>query len=318
VSIFEEIRTACAVVSERARSVRILDHGLCKLADDLSGSAADASPADPAHRPRRSAEETIAFVVTLDAVNFGSGWFPHLVKRPGCSGYFTISTALSEHFDEHGPIPAAALRSMTAERCAALFGQPMAAPIDVLMEHFARSWRDLGEHLVIRHAGEFVRLIDAAGHRAGGLVGQLAEMPLYRDVSHYGDVEVPFFKRAQITCADLAGAFAGSGPGCVEDLHQLTIFADNLVPHVLRVEGVLEYAPALLARIDAEQLIPAGSPEEIEIRAVALHAVEQMVGLLGREGVETTAQRLDQLLWNRGQSPAIKARPRHRTRSIYY
>jgi len=318
VSIFDQIRTACAAVAERARSVRILDPGLRELAAGLADSVAEVSPSDPAHRPRNGPEATIAFVVTLDAVNFGSGWFPHLVKRPGCSGYFTISTALSEHFDAHGPIPADALRRMTAERCAALFGQPMAAPVDALMEHFARSWRDLGEYLLSRHAGAFVRLIDAAGHRAERLVGLLAEMPLYRDVSHYGDLEVPFFKRAQITCADLAGAFAGSGPGRFEDLARLTIFADNLVPHVLRVEGALEYSPALLARIDAEQLIPAGSPEEIEIRAVALHAVERIVDLLARDGLETTAQRVDQLLWNRGQSPAIKARPRHRTRSVFY
>lgn len=317
-SIFAAIRTACAAASARARSVRILDRGLRELADGLSGPAADPSSGDPAHRPRKTAAETIAFVVTLDAVNFGSGWFPHLVKRPGCSGYFTIATALAEHFDAHGPIAADALGRTTAEECAALFGQPMTAPVDELMAHFARSWRDLGEHLVTHHGGEFAHLVDAAGHRAEGLVGLLAEMPMYRDVSHYGDLEVPFFKRAQITCADLAGAFGGNGPGRFDDLARLTIFADNLVPHVLRMEGALEYSPPLLARIEAEQSIPAGSSEEIEIRAVALHAVERVVELLGREGIETTAQRLDQLLWNRGQSPAIKARPRHRTRSIYY
>ena len=49
------------------------------------------------------------------------------------------------------------------------------------------------------------------------------------------------------------------------------------MPHVLRVDGVLEYDPALLARIDAGELIAAGSPEEVEIRAVSLHAVERLV-----------------------------------------
>ena len=42
------------------------------------------------------------------------------------------------------------------------------------------------------------------------------------------------------------------------DLDRLTIFADNLVPHVLRVDGVLRYDPALAARIDAGELIPPG------------------------------------------------------------
>ncbi len=303
----------------RARSVQIVDRGLRELALELAAPASAPVRFDPAHQPMKTAEATLAYVITLDAVNFGSGWFPQLAKRPGSSGYFTIATALSEYFVAHGPLSAQALCEMSPERCALLFGQRMVAPVDELMQHFARSWRDLGRFLIDRYEGEFANLREAAGASAGKLVGILAEMPLYRDVSRYDEeLDVPFYKRAQITCADLAGAFDGSGPGAFEDLAALTIFADNLVPHVLRMEGVLAYSSALLSRIEAGDLIPAGSPEEIEIRAVALHAVERMVDLLRREGVATTAHRLDHLLWNRGQSPAIKAEPRHRTRSLYY
>ena len=49
-----------------------------------------------------------------------------------------------------------------------------------------------------------------------------------------------FFKRAQIAAADLA--LAGIAPA--DDLGELTLFADNLVPHVLRVDGVLESTPS--------------------------------------------------------------------------
>ena len=54
-------------------------------------NAGDLSPAsgDLAHRPLEDPDATLAYVVTLDAVNFGSGWFPELRKRPGMSGYFT-------------------------------------------------------------------------------------------------------------------------------------------------------------------------------------------------------------------------------------
>ena len=44
-----------------------------------------------------------AYLLTLDAINFGSGWFPTLRKRPGCSGYFTVAWALADRFREHGP-----------------------------------------------------------------------------------------------------------------------------------------------------------------------------------------------------------------------
>jgi hypothetical protein len=83
---------------------------------------------------------------------------------------------------------------------------------------------------------------------------------------------------------------------------------------------VLDYAPELKRRIDDAELLPAGCEEEVEIRAVALHAVEQMVAHLARTdaAARLTASRLDQLLWSRGQRPLFKNRNRHRTRSVYY
>jgi hypothetical protein len=65
-------------------------------------------------------------------------------------------------------------------------------------------------------------------------------------------------------------------------------------------------------------LIPAGSPEETEIRAVALHAVERLVALLQAHGTPASARELDYLLWNRGQRASYKAQPRHRTRTVFY
>ena len=105
---------------------------------------------------------------------------------------------------------------------------------------------------------------------------------------------MPFYKRAQLTAADLAVAFGGEGWGCYRDLDRLTCFADNLVPHVLRCAQVLVYAPSLARRIDAGELLAAGSPEEVEIRAGAVHAVERWVaeparGVPGRRRSSSTS-----------------------------
>jgi hypothetical protein len=143
-------------------------------------------------------------------------------------------------------------------------------------------------------------------------------MPLYRDVSQYDEFSVPFYKRAQITAMDLAVAFDERGLGWFEDLGDLTIFADNLVPHVLRCEGVLSYNAPLAARIDGGELLRPGSREEVEIRAAALHAVERMADLIRAHNPLATASRLDHVLWNRGQRPEFKARPRHRCRTSFY
>ena len=84
--------------------------------------------------------------------------------------------------------------------------------------------------------------------------------------SPYDGAVVPFFKRAQLAAADLH--LQGLAPA--GDLARLTLFADNLVPHVLRIDGVLAFDPALVARIDREELLAHDSPEEVEIRACAV------------------------------------------------
>ena len=63
-----------------------------------------------------------------------------------------------------------------------------------------------------------------------------------------------FYKRAQITAHDLHLAGVVAYP----DIDRLTIFADNLVPHVLRLDGVLHYDDELAALIDAGIELPAG------------------------------------------------------------
>jgi len=317
--LFDRVREAAAAVAARARFVRIEEGRLREFAQGTRDEAAAPPALRPdAHRLGRG-EETLAFVVTLDAINFGSGWFPHLLKRPGMSGYFTVATSLAERFREEGPWSAEDLLALTSRDCARVFGQEGAPePIAELMDLFARALRDLGAFLRERHEGSFARLVESAERRAERLVASLAEMPFFRDVSTYEGLEVPFYKRAQITAADLHLAFEGEGWGRFEDLDDLTIFADNLVPHVLRVEGVLAYDPDLARRIDAGGLLESGSREEVEIRACAVRAVQLLASEIASLGRPATEHALDYFLWNRGQSPRFKAIPRHRARSVYY
>ena len=93
-----------------------------------------------------------------------------------------------------------------------------------------------------------------------------------------------FYKRAQIAPANLALA----GVAEFRDLDRLTIFADNLVPHVLRCEGVLVYDARLAAHIDAGRELRPG-PQEREIRACAVHACELLAARL-RDAAARTRQ----------------------------
>jgi hypothetical protein len=291
VGLCDDVRRNCAEIAAGARWVRI---------DVQQVGAIEPGPPpalDPDHHYLEgSREDVAAYLLTLAAINFGSGWFPTLRKRPGCSGYFTIAWALADRWRAHGPWSAAQLRTLDTATVADGLGQD---PADELMGVYTRGLRDLGSYLGDRSPLE---AIEADAVTAEGLAEALVRgMPFFDDAG--------FYKRAQITPHELALA----GVVRFNDLDRLTIFADNLVPHVLRVDGVLVYEPQLAARIDAAEALAAGSDEEQEIRACAVHACELIAGDLG-----VAPRVLDGWLWNRGQQPSYKARPRHRTRTVFY
>jgi hypothetical protein len=292
VDLVTEIRSACAHVATRARHVSI---------------EADAIPAYAASLPLRQQKRTspavphsAAFWLTLSAINFGSGWFPTLRKRPGTSGYGTIELGIRERFERQGPWSPAELARIEPPEIAAVLGQD---PDHELMALFAAALRDLG-----RRVDDFDAAADT--HSAVGLATELSSWECFGDVSTHDGERVPFYKRAQLAAADLARAGVMRAP----DLNRLTMFADNLVPHVLRLDGILAFDPELVHRIDRGELIEHGSAEEVEIRACAVHAVELLVA--ARD--DTCAADIDQLLWNRGREPRYKAAPRHRSRTTAY
>ena len=284
------MRASCAQIAAHARSVSI-------DLDALAGVEPGPPPAlDPVrHYLEGSRAEVAAYLLTLDAVNFGSGWFPTLRKRAGSSGYFTVAWALADRFRAHGPWTPAQLRALRTDEVAETLGQPRDHE---LMALYAQALRALGRFL-----GERDALAVARGAHGSGqaLAAELAgSMALFADRG--------FYKRAQIVPANLALA----GVARFRDLHRLTIFADNLVPHVLRCDGVLRFDPGLAAHIDSGRLLPAGRRER-EIRACAVHACALIAARAGASEHE-----LDNWLWSRGQAPEYKALPRHRTRTVYY
>jgi hypothetical protein len=291
VALSEEIRAGCAAIAESARSVSV-----GRLNADFALSGEITPPLDPElHYLEGAPEEVARFFFTLDSINFGSGWFPTLRKRVGHSGYGTVAASLRDQFVAFGPWSNEQLRAIDTPTVARVLDQPADHE---LMSLFAQALRDLGRWLGGGGA------LDAIG-RAGGSAERLAEqvaggMALFRDP--------PFYKRAQLLASDLSLA----GVASFSDLDRLTIFADNVVPHVLRCDGVLVYDAQLAARIDAGQLLVPGG-EEREIRACAVIACEQ---LAARHGVEPHV--LDNWLWNRGRAAEYKARPRHRCRCVFY
>ena len=310
------VRSGAAALAERAELVRIDEAALERLAASLDPTAPEPFPEE---RWTGDPEDRVMGVVAWNAVNFGSGWFPHVVKLPGHSGARTMGVHWQAHCRTAGVPTARWLADVTVEQVAEVFGQPLGGEVRGLLDAFTAAWRELGTHLLEQHDGSAAAMVDRAGGRGAALASELATLPCWDDRHVVDGLEVPLHKRAQIVVSNLAGALEGHDLGRFDDLHTLTAFADNLVPHVLKVAGVLVVDPALDARIDRGELLVSGERGEVELRAVAVHAVELLVDRLrsaGHDGV--TAADLDHRLWQQGQDPVVKARPRHRCRCIYY
>jgi hypothetical protein len=306
--VCERVREACAWVAERASAVRIEELAIERYAATLSEEATPSAPDPLSQAAGADREQRIAFVVCLNAVNFGSGWWPTIRKLPGRSGFFTIAAGLAERFRSGGAWSAEQLSVISASELASVLGQDPGHP---LLADFARSLQDVGEHVGTDHGGSFEALARAAEGSAPRLVDLLAGWEAFADTSSYEGREVPFFKRAQLVPADLCRANLAS----LSDLDRLTAFADNLVPHVLRLDGVLSLDPELATAIDAEQLLVHGSSEEVELRACAVHAVEL---LSAATEPRLSPAEIDGILWNRGGRPRYKAVPRPRSRNTAY
>jgi hypothetical protein len=287
--IYDHVRRHCARVAQAARWVRI-DASALESTGAREGLDADL------HFLDGEPEEVARYVLVLDAINFGSGWFDSLEPAAGGSGTTAITRALTEHAQRRGGTwTPRELRSLTAADLAAVLVQPAEHP---LMSLYAEALVQLGRWLA---DGPALARVAAARGSADAFARSLARgMPFFDDVG--------FYKRAQIAANDLAHA----GVARFADIDALTIFADNLVPHVLRSDGVLTYAPELAALVDAGVALEPGGAMEVEIRACAVHACELIAGELA-----VAPRRLDNWLWNRGEDSPPAGRP-HLSRTVFY
>jgi hypothetical protein len=268
-------------------------------------------------------EKTVSYLLVLDTLNFcfwpalGKGKWEMEYKSRKLSGYYALAASLKQAVESGMPIDRAEFLAELSSRELKehLGGQ---GELQLLKER-VQNLNELGKVLIEEYNGQASELVEAAGESAIALVRILyGRLSSFRDVAKYWGHQVPFYKRAQIFAADLHGAFQGKAWGRFADMDKLTAFADYKLPQVLRHLGILHYSPDLENMIDQQISIQAGSPEEVEIRANTIWAVELIRQEVAKMGKRLKALEIDWILWNMGQDEAFKKKPYHRTTTIFY
>lgn len=236
-------------------------------------------------------------------------------------GAFAMWASLTQALESGQPVTDGAfLADLDQETVAEMFaGEP---PIPYLADRH-RVLTHVGESLLDYAEGRFHRTIPAADpirpfDDGDGLVEWLAATfpEGYGDVRTLDGRRVPFLKKAQLAVALIAGRFADSDHYDVIGLDDLTLFADYVVPAILREYGVLEYDELLGSRVDEYEPIPENSRMEVEIRAATVVAGDRILERLsGAHGVETTAVHLDYALWETGRDQGLAL---HKTATTAY
>lgn len=308
------VRTEASWVARQARWVRVDPEGVKSLAERIRNNPIP--PWEGRYHFRGEEELTLRYLLVLDALNFcfwpplpgtGAKW---AVGGPGgerLTGYFALAWALRRVAeDEPAFFDSRALAAIDQDRLRGVLGEIPLLPWRV------GALREVGAALL--RWGSAGAFFARSGGSCRGLVELLtAELPLFRDAALYRGRRVPFHKRAQILCADLWGTYGGEGPGALRDLEWLTAFADYKLPQLLWSERAISVHPALGGRLRRGEELRAGSPEEVELRAATVVAVEGVVAGLRRLGRPVRAFEVDWILWNLSQRGLPVPHPRVRT-----
>jgi hypothetical protein len=326
------VLTTTRRVMELAQSVQINQDALRRIADELGDLMAHAPDWHDARHYADGTWRTAGWVLVLDALNFcfwsqspnpNHRWQVEWDGRLE-NGYWALAAALTRAVTEGRPLwdPDWLAGLTTRDVAHLLRPQLEGAPEIPLLPLRVQNIHEVGRGLQQAFPGDpqaAATLIRSAGNSAAALVQTVISLfPSFNDIANYEGQPVHFYKRAQILVSDLTGAFFGQGLGRFTDANILTAFADYKVPQVLRGFGALEYGAELANAVAKRQLIPPGSPWEIEIRAATIWACEWLRQLLAEQGKHHLATEIDWLLWFAGQSLPDSMPPYHRTLTVFY
>lgn len=305
----EEVRASCAWVASHSSHVTVDSSGIEKVVDNIKDSFPKVEWDYEEIHYFDSGPLTVQYLLVLDTLNFC--FWPDKDLN-----YDDLALGLKRAIEmDKSALDADRLQKYKGSELQKLLNWPRPLPLE---DERVRLLHEVGLVLGKKFEGKASNLVNSSKKSAAKLVELLtSNFPGFRDHSIYKGHQIFLYKRAQIFVADLWGAFKGKGYGEFDDISEITMFADYIVPAVLQQLGVLRYSVSLAEKIKANYEIGSGSEEEVELRACSIHAVEKMRELMRKKsGKMVLGAELDLWLWSVGvQCPSLQ---HHRTLSIYY
>lgn len=305
----DDVRASSAWVAARSSHVVVDSSGIEKAVEEIQDSIPKVKWDFEGIHYFDNGPLTVQYLFVLDALNFC--FWPDKDLS-----YDHLALGLKEALqNDKSVFDSDRLQKITGPQLRELLKWPRPLPLE---NERVRLLHEVGLELERSFEGKASKLVESCGKSAANLVALVTRhFPGFRDHSVYKGHQVFLYKRAQIFAADLWGAFEGQGYGEFNDISSITIFADYIVPAVLRQLGVLRYSSDLASIIEANREIGSGSEEEVELRACSIYAVEKMRELLSKKsGNQVLSVELDLWLWSFGiQCQSLQ---HHRTLSIYY
>ena len=181
----------------------------------------------------------------------------------------------------------------------------------------------VGQILVDEYKGDWLNFVKSGPKKlyqnGEGLIERLvSQFERFRDTSIYLGEEVHFLKLAQLAFWGIHRELGKYGDFYIEDMENMTAFADYIVPVALEKMKIITYSEKLKNKIEQGVLIESDSIEEIEIRAATLFVTAQLteeINKLKLEEEKIIIPQLDFKLWT--DFHANKS-PHHLTKTIMY
>ena len=180
----------------------------------------------------------------------------------------------------------------------------------------------VGDVLVNNYKGDWVNFINNGPKKlyasGEGLIERLiSEFERFNDSSPYQNDRVYFLKLAQLAFWGIHRELSRSYFE-IEDMENMTAFADYIIPVALESFGIVHYSKELKEKIENGIMIERDSTEEIEIRAATIYVTAKLTEEINKSkslDEQIIIPQLDFKLWT--QFHADKT-PHHLTKTIMY